>query len=187
MSVALRRAAARLRFTAATEADVTAITTIRNEVSAHLTRQFGRGHWSGRVTERGVGFGLRTSKVLVARRGPRVVGTLRLQTKKPWAIDRSYFVDVTRPLYLLDMAVAPGFQRQGIGRQLMDAARAAAIEWPAGAIRLDAYDALAGAGNFYARCGYREVGRVVYRRVPLIYFELLLPEHGGAPPGEVES
>ena len=32
----------------------------------------------------------------------------------------------------------------------------------------------AGAGGFYARCGYTEVGRAVYRDAPLIYFELLL-------------
>ena len=32
----------------------------------------------------------------------------------------------------------------------------------------------AGAGSFYAKCGFREVGRVRYRTVPLIYFEMLL-------------
>jgi hypothetical protein len=46
--------------------------------------------------------------------------------------------------------------------------------WPSQAIRLDAYDATAGAGRFYLKCGFREVGRVTYRKVPLIYFELLL-------------
>ena len=46
--------------------------------------------------------------------------------------------------------------------------------WPADAIRLDAYDAPAGAGDFYAKCGFREVGRATYRGVPLVYFELLL-------------
>ena len=42
---------------------------------------------------------------------------------------------------------------------------------PADAIWLDAYEAPAGAGGFYAACGYREVGRVIFRSVPLIYFE----------------
>jgi hypothetical protein len=46
--------------------------------------------------------------------------------------------------------------------------------WPSDALRLDAYDHAAGAGPFYATCGFREVGRVTYRGVPLIYFELLL-------------
>jgi hypothetical protein len=52
---------------------------------------------------------------------------------------------------------------------------AIARAWPADAVRLDAYDAPAGAGGFYARCGYRERGRVTYRGVPLIYFEHVLP------------
>ena len=34
-----------------------------------------------------------------------IVGTLRLVTKKPWAIDPAYFASVRRPLYLLSMAV----------------------------------------------------------------------------------
>ena len=46
--------------------------------------------------------------------------------------------------------------------------------WPAQAIRLDAFDAEAGAGLFYAKCGYAERGRVTYRNVPLIYYERLL-------------
>ncbi len=56
----------------------------------------------------------------------------------------------------------------------MERASALAREWPADAIRLDAYDAGAGAGAFYLACGYREVGRVTYRGVPLVYFETLL-------------
>jgi hypothetical protein len=35
--------------------------------------------------------------------------------------------------------------------------------------------AAAGAGEFYAECGYREVARVVYKKDLLVYFELLLP------------
>jgi hypothetical protein len=27
---------------------------------------------------------------------------------------------------------------------------------------------------FYAKCGFREVGRVIYRKTPLVYFDLLL-------------
>jgi predicted N-acetyltransferase YhbS len=72
------------------------------------------------------------------------------------------------------MAVAPELQRQGIGRDLVREGLAVARTWPSQAIRLDAYDAAAGAGEFYAKCGFREVGRVTYRTVPLVYFELLL-------------
>lgn len=57
----------------------------------------------------------------------------------------------------------------------MKEAAVQAKAWPADAIRLDAFDAAAGAGPFYAKCGFREVARVTYRKDPLIYFELTLP------------
>jgi ribosomal protein S18 acetylase RimI-like enzyme len=72
------------------------------------------------------------------------------------------------------MAVAPDLQRQGIGRLGVEAAAKLVKQSPGDAIRLDAYDAEAGAGEFYRKCGFREVGRVLYRNVPLIYFEMLV-------------
>ena len=72
------------------------------------------------------------------------------------------------------MAVAPARQRQGIGSRCLAEAKRIAKGWPADAICLDAYNDKAGAGPFYARCGYTEVGRVTYRNAPLIYYELLL-------------
>jgi ribosomal protein S18 acetylase RimI-like enzyme len=158
----------------ATEVDASSIAALRTAAAAHLTRTFGQGHWSRVVTERAVRSDLRTSRVLAARRGPSIVATMALATKKPWAIDLAYFTPVPRALYLHEMAVAPELQRQGIGRDLVREAIAVAKAWPSQSIRLDAYDAAAGAGGFYATCGFREVGRVTYRNVPLIYFELLL-------------
>jgi GNAT superfamily N-acetyltransferase len=158
----------------ATEADVPAIVLLRTAAAEHLTRRHGCGHWSSAPTERSVRRGVRTARVLVARDGTHVVGTLTLATRKPWAIDPQYFVAVSRPVYLTDMAVAPAAQRQGVGRYLLQAAKDVARGWPGQAIRLDAYDAAAGASEFYARCGFREVGRVTYRGVPLVYFECLL-------------
>jgi GNAT superfamily N-acetyltransferase len=166
--------AMKLSVSTATPDDAGSIATLRNAVAAELTRRHGRGHWSSDVSERAVLRAISTSRVIVARRKGALAGTLCLATKKPWAIDKKYFAEVRRPLYLLDMAVAPGLQRNGIGRHLVEEAAACAREWPAQSIRLDAYDAEAGAGPFYAKCGFREVGRVTYRGVPLIYYELLL-------------
>lgn len=160
--------------TTASEADAPAIAELRTSVAEHLTRQFGKGHWSSCVTEKSVLRTIKTSRVLVARNNREIIGTLRLETKKPWAIDLSYFKSVSRSLYLLDMAVSPDRQRQGIGRQLLEEAKAVARAWPSEAIRLDAYDSDAGAGPFYAKCGFREAGRKTYRGVPLVYFELML-------------
>ena len=117
---------------------------------------------------------MRTGRVFVARQGAEIIGTLRLTTKKPWAIDTSYFSPCRKPLYLVAMAVTPAKQRQGIGSHCLEHAKRAAESWPADAIRLDAYDADAGAGRFYANNGFTEVGRTSYRNTPLIYYELLL-------------
>jgi GNAT superfamily N-acetyltransferase len=72
------------------------------------------------------------------------------------------------------MAVDPARERQGIGRTCLEEAERIARAWPADAIRFDAYDAKAGGGPFYRRCGYAERGRVSYRDTPLIYYEMLL-------------
>src|SRR5262245_4229533 len=163
----------------ATPADAPAIAKLRCAVAAHLTSRYGKGHWSSAGTEKGVLFHLRMGRMFVAHDESGVIATLILATKKPWAIDRSYFTECKTPLYLTDMAVAPERQRQGIGRLCIEEARRIAREWPADAIRLDAYDAAAGAGEFYRKCGFREVGRVVYRKTPLIYFEMVLKTLSG--------
>jgi GNAT superfamily N-acetyltransferase len=163
-----------LSFVIATEADVSAIAALRRSVTEQLTQKHGRGHWSSCPTEASVLRGLRASRILLARDGEDIVGTLRLATKKPWAIDLAYFHVVPKALYLHDMAVAPALQGRGIGRRLVQEAVVVARAWPSAAVRLDAYDAEAGAGSFYAKCGFTEVGRVTYRKTPLIYFELLL-------------
>lgn len=155
----------------ATPDDAAAIAGVRVRAAEDLTERFGAGHWSSLASERNVVVGMRTCRVLVARLGGEVVGTLSLQTKKPWAIDVSYFTECTTPWYLTNMAVDPGRQRTGIGRMLMDAAERFVGEWGGDAIRLDAYDDPAGAGEFYTKCGYVERGRVVYRVVPLVYYE----------------
>jgi predicted N-acetyltransferase YhbS len=164
-------------FTIATEKDAAGISALRNAAAERLTEQYGQGHWSWRSSERAVLRDLarpRFARTLIAKDAGKIVGALQLQTKKPWAINVSYFTAVAKPLYLVGMAVHPEWQRRGIGRLLMKEAEVHAREWPAQAIRLDSFDAAAGAGGFYSRCGYREVGRVVYRDSPLIYFELLL-------------
>jgi GNAT superfamily N-acetyltransferase len=162
------------RFRVATADDVAALAALHSDVAAHLTQLHGPGAWSAKTSEKGVLLAMRTSTVFVATEGAAIVATLRLTTKKPWAIDTSYFSPCARPLYLVGMAVMPARQRQGLGRRCLDEAKKVAQAWPADAIRLDAFDAAAGAGPFYARCGYTEVGRAAYRNTPHIYFELLI-------------
>jgi|SRR5208283_4664925 len=164
----------RLSFPIARQSDAPALAALHTAIAEDLTRRFGRGQWSMKTRERGVLFAMRHSRVLVARKGKGIVGTLHLHIKKPWAIDVSYFAPVEKALYLTSMAVIPAMQCQGIGRQLIKEAVKHALVWPVGAIRLNAFDADAGAGPFYAKSGFLEVGRVIHRKDPLIYFELLL-------------
>lgn len=158
----------------ATTDDAVEILSLRAAVAADLTARFGTGHWSSTGTERGVLHDLKTSRVYISRDAGRVIATLQLATKKPWAIDVTYFTPCKKALYLTSMAVDPHMQGKGFGRRCLNEAAAIAREWPADAIRLDAYDAVAGAGEFYRKSGYRERGRVVYRNTPLVYYELIL-------------
>ncbi len=164
----------KLSFSSATPSDAPALAALHTSVAANLTRRYGVGPWSAKTTEKGVLFVMRHAPVILARKGQAIVGTLHLPTKKPWAIDVSYFTPVKKSLYLTGMAVLPALQRQGIGRRLLAEAIKYTRSFPADAIRLDAFDVPAGAGPFYAKCGFREVGRVIYRKAPLVYFELVL-------------
>ena len=158
----------------AVAADVQEIAALRIAAADDLTQRFGNGFWSSNTTDKGVMLGINDGKVLIATQAGTIVGTLTLATRKPWAIDTAYFTKVKTPVYLTSMAVAPKLQGQGIGREMLVAAEAAVRKWPGQAIRLDAFDADAGAGAFYAKSGYKETGRTVFRDVPLIYYELLL-------------
>lgn len=162
-----------LKLEMATTADAPAIVALRTAVAVTLTNQFGKGHWSSAVSKQGVLFALRRSSVYVARKRNKLIATLTLFTRKPWAIDRKYFTACLRPLYLTAMAVAADLQHQGIGRLCVEAAIKVVKQWPADAIFLDAYDVEAGAGEFYRKCGFREVGRASYRNVLLVYFEMV--------------
>jgi GNAT superfamily N-acetyltransferase len=164
----------RLKFRDATADDAPIIAGLQNAAAGALTARFGEGHWSSLVTERSAMLAQRHAKVRVGRNGKRILTVLRLATKKPWAIDVSYFTPVKRPLYLTALAVAVTHQGQGLGHLALEDARSIATAWPADAIRLDAYDHEAGAGPFYLKCGFCERGRVVYKGGPLAYYELAL-------------
>ncbi len=163
-----------IRFSDAGPEDAAAIARLHTEVSEDLTTRFGKGHWSQQSTERGALFAMRHARVVTARSRGRIIAVARLATKKPWAIDISYFTPCKRPLYLTGMAVRPDRQGQGIGRRLVEELVQVAREWSGDAIRLDAYDAKAGAGGFYAKGGFTCRGHASYKGTPLVYYELLL-------------
>ena len=154
--------------------DAATVSALLRAAAEELTRRFGRGRWSFAASERAVRSALATPASYLAWRDGDAVATLRLSPRRPWAIVVSRFSAAARPLYLTDMAVRPDAQRTGVGRRALELAAEEARRWPADALRLDAYDAPAGAGEFYRRCGWRDVGSAAYRGQPLLYFELRL-------------
>ena len=116
----------RLTFRDATLKDVATIVALQNAASAALTARFGLGHWSSPVTERSAVLSQRHARVRVGVSGVSVLTVLRLATKKPWAIDVSYFTPVKRPLYLTGMATSVAHQREGLGRMALADARVVA-------------------------------------------------------------
>lgn len=154
--------------------DAAELTRMREAVSERLRLDFGDGFWVGKPTERAALCDIRNCDVYIARYRGRLIASLALQRKKPRAIDRSFLTPGRKSLFLTRMALDPRCQRQGVGWQCLDEARRIANEQKADSICLDAYDCPAGAGPFYAKCGFRELGRAVYRTSPLIYYEIVL-------------
>lgn len=163
-----------IRLELAQDGDAAGVAALRLATARQLTAEYGRGTWSfAAESEGGARVDIITSTVLVARRGPSIIATLRLSTKKPWLGTIEFFSPAKYPLYLTSMAVTPKLQRHDIGRACLEEAKRWAREWPSDALRLDAYDAPAGAGEFYRKCGFREVHRGAYNGTPLVYFEYL--------------
>ena len=162
-----------LSFSLASPADAPALAALHTSVNIHLAKLHNQPPRDP-TTEKNILFNLRNARIYLVHQSDQLIATFRLTTKKPWAIDKTYFTKCAKPLYLTAMAVAPDQQRQGVGTRCLNHAAQIAREWPADAIRLDAHDGVSGAGPFYARNGYTERGRATYRTSPLIYYELLL-------------
>ena len=162
-----------LTFRLATENDIPAVLKLRLAIDEDQAERFGDDRYRTAISEKSVARSLKSSRIIVATRRGRIVGLVSMGTKKPWAIDLSYFTPARKAVYLYNVDVQPELQRSGIGRQLIDRVKIMAKEWPVDAIRLDAYDGPAGAGPFYRKCGFKKLKHVVYRTVPLVYYELV--------------
>lgn len=159
----------------ASSGDAAAIAALRLAAARELTAQYGRGTWSyAAESEAGVRADLNAAQVFIAREAGTIVATLRLSARSPYLRPFDFFAPCRHPLYLTSMAVGPKWQRQGFGRACLEEVKRIATQWPADALRLDAYDAPAGAGEFYRKCGFREVQRTPYNGTPLVFFEWLV-------------
>ncbi len=155
--------------------DAAAVADLRVVVARDLTARYGTGTWSfSAESEFGVQNEILYASVLVARDEGAIVGALKLATRVPYLGDISFFTPSERPVFLTAMSIHPGYQREGMGRRMLEEARRVACEMRGEVIRLDSYDAAAGAGEFYRKCGFREIHRSDYHGTPLIWFEAWL-------------
>jgi GNAT superfamily N-acetyltransferase len=161
-------------FRYAGEDDIAALVGLRLRVDAEQERRFGGARWSTTINQNSVARGLKTGRVLLALQDGTLIGAVRIEARKPWAFDLSYFTPVAQALYLHDVNIEPALQGRGHGARLIEEVKSRARDWPADAIRADTFDGAAGASAFYRKCGFKAVGRKTYRSVPLAYFELLL-------------
>src|SRR5947209_11625826 len=97
----------RIRLQAATSLDAPSLVSLRSAVGARLAAQFPGKIHPAVVTEKSMLFSMIQHTVCVAKVRGQAVATLALSTRKPAAIDTSYFSPTPAPLYLTDMAVHP--------------------------------------------------------------------------------
>jgi hypothetical protein len=91
----------KLTFGTATDSDVAELAALHRATAERLTQEFGyRSLVFGAIRKNRVPRDLsrpKFSRILIARASNgRIVATLRLATKKPWAIDTSYFSPAQR-------------------------------------------------------------------------------------------
>jgi GNAT superfamily N-acetyltransferase len=155
--------------------DVAAILDILAAAAADLTARFGDGHWSTVRAIETLQKYADNGDLYVVEANSISVGTLRLTDRKIGFYKQDWFARPQDPAgYLIDMAVHPHHQRRGIGRRSMQLTEQLARRAGLRAIRLDAYQGPAGAGEFYKKCGYALVHAGEFKGVALEYFEKLL-------------
>lgn len=141
-----------------------------------LTARFGQGHWSGVRAMETLQTHAVAGDLYVVEAASIAVGALRLTERKIGFYKQDWFARPEDPAgYLLDMAVHPAHQNRGVGRRAMQLAERVAQRAGLLAVRLDAYQGPAGAGDFYKKCGYTLVHSGEIRGIGLEYFEKLLP------------
>ena len=167
------------RLRAALAGDVRGVREILAAAANDLTTRFGVAHWSAIPSMEALRKYADQGDLYVVEAEADAIGTLRLTDRKIGFYRSEWFANPKdNAAYLLDMAIDPRHQRRGIGRRSMRLAEELARAKGSRAIRLDAYAGPAGAGRFYAKCGYRLVHAGEFNGVALEYYETLIGPHG---------
>ena len=156
-----------LTLVAAQDADVADIVAVDAAAVSALPSPALGGPWGKPMPEIQVRKLVSTGTVFVARKGEVLLASLRL---RPFVGIAEQFTPATSPYELLNMVVAPEFQRKGIGRRCLLDVNRLALRLRARTVRLDTHDGPGGAAGFYSKCEYREVARQSGK----VFFERLL-------------
>jgi GNAT superfamily N-acetyltransferase len=164
-----------LALRAARAEDVERVRTILEAAAADLTARFGEGHWSRVSAVETLRRHADQGTLFLAEIDGAAIGAMQVTDRKVSFYRGEWFAHPKdAAAYLLDMAIEPAHQRRGLGRRAMALAEELARARGLPAIRLDAYGGPAGAGGFYAKCGYRLVHTGTFNGIALEYFEKLL-------------
>jgi len=152
--------------------DTQPLRAVRIAASDKLTKRYGSGHWSLVTGVSTIQKHIQARTVWVGELSGKLVATLRFTESKVGFYRSSWFSDPEACAgYLMHMAVSPDKQKRGYGTALLREVEAAAINRGLEYMRLDSYDAPAGAGPFYVKAGYNLVHSREINGVPLQYWE----------------
>jgi GNAT superfamily N-acetyltransferase len=158
--------------------DVPRIHALRRTAADGLIQRFGWGPWGGvsffNTLKRALRQrdGAQAATLFVLEESGRIAATCTLDPETPGFYRRLGYAQPEDPaLYLRSMSVDPALQGRGVGRRMMAEAEDLARRLGLKALRLDAYAHAAGAGGFYAACGYALVTSGVQDGVAFRFYE----------------
>ncbi len=138
-----------------------------------LTQAYGEGHWSKVRSLQTVRRNIEKKDVYLCRLNSTPVATFALSAKKPVFISAKLFSKPDEPYaWLTDLYVHPDYQRKGIGKKCMAAIRKLLRSQERKWLRFDAYDAKAGACEFYLKCDCTLIGKATASGTKLLVYEV---------------
>lgn len=163
---------AKLACRVATFVDARTIESIRRAAAADLTARFGVGAWSSVTSLRRIQQLAGRGQIYLVEEARVPVATFLLADRRPPFCRLDWFADRKAPAcYMRHFAVHPERQGRGVGRLVLAEIERLARARGAEALRFDAYRGEAGAGPFYAKCGYAHVHSGSVEGVALDFYE----------------
>jgi len=120
---------------------------------------------------------IESGSMYVLKNGGDLLGMIAInEEQSPEYGQLNWRVRSGKVLVIHRLAIDPKWQKQGIGRQLMDFAENYALENGYASIRLDAYSGNPRALQLYERRGYQKAGQLVFplRELPFFVYEKVM-------------